>query len=75
MSDEKVKSLLYLSILVFLFSYKKSDYNVFKKAYHPGEYYLIVEKSEVNNTWIKIKDLSLLSNKKENIMVYNNWIF
>ncbi len=54
---------------------QKSDCYIFKKTYHPEEYYLIVEKSEVNKTWIKIKDLSLLSNKKENITVYNNWIF
>ncbi len=44
---------------------QKSDCYIFKKTYHPEEYYLIVEKSEVNKTWIKIKDLSLLSNKKK----------
>lgn len=71
----KIKSLIYLSILVFPFSCKKSDCNVFKKAYYPDEYYLIAEQSEINETWIKIEGLSLITNQKENIMVHNNWIF
>lgn len=70
-----MKLLLGISILFLTFSCQEPDCNVFKKAYYPEEYYLIVESSEIDDTWIKVEGYSLLTNQKESIMVHNNWIF
>jgi hypothetical protein len=73
----KLKSFIYLntSFLFLLLSCEKTDCNNIKIAYYPDEYNLIVESSEIDDTWIKINGFSLLTNQKENIMVHNNWIF
>lgn len=60
--------------LILLCSCGEPDCNIVKKAYYPDEYYLIVEQANIDLTWIKIQGKTLLTNKKTNIMVHNNWI-
>lgn len=69
-----MKLFIYLNTLLFLFSCRKADCNDVKLAFYPDEYNLIVEKSKINLTWIKVEGHLPVTLKKSSIMVHNNWI-
>lgn len=70
-----MKILAPLILLSTIIGCKEVDCNDVKQAFYPEEYNLIVEESNVDLTWIKIRGHVPETYKNSNIMVHNNWRF
>jgi len=60
--------------LIYYIPCTKTDCNEVKLAFYPDDYNLIIEKSNIDLTWIKINGSKPITGEKSNIMVHNNWM-
>lgn len=69
-----MKIFVFSSFLFLVFSCSEPDCNNVKQGFYLNEYNLIVEESNINEVWIKIRGTVPKTEKKTSIMVHNNWM-
>lgn len=69
-----MKISVFFVFLFCLFSCGEIDCNTVKQGFYLNEYNLIVEESNINEVWIKIRGTVPKTEKKTSIMVHNNWM-
>lgn len=69
-----MKISVFFVFLLCLLSCGEIDCNTVKQGFYLNEYNLIVEGSNINEVWIKIRGTVPITEKKTSIMVHNNWM-